>query len=212
MKPAPLLAVVTADQVASRRDRDRVPAALAALDGIDGVLLGFERTVGDEVQALVAAAEPVVAAVAALTRLGGWRIGIGIGVAEAPLPASTREARGSAYVAARDAVARARRAPTDLALVVAPEIVGADPYRETVGRHAESALVLWRWLLQHRSEEGWSVVDLVASGVSGRDAAARLGISPSAVSQRLARAGRLEGDRGAALATDLLSAAMGLEP
>lgn len=211
MKDASLIAVVTVDQVGSRRSPDRVPAALDSLAHLsDRMLLGFERTVGDELQAASLRPDAVVDAVGRLTRLGGWRIGIGLGTIELPLPESTREARGTAYVAARQAVTNARRAPTQLALVAAPEIVRAERYRADDGRRAESALVLWRWLLQRRTEEGWAVLELVESGLTGKDAAERLGITPSAVSQRLAHAGRAEGLLGAALANDLLARAMGV--
>ena len=196
--------MLTADQVDSRASHDRVPEALAALATPGDVLLGFERTVGDEIQALTADPATLVAAVITLTRLGGWRIGIGLGAVETPLPSSTREARGSAYIAAREAITRARKQPTDLALTLAAT-VGTDHYRETAGRDAETALMLLRSLLARRTQEGWELMDLLDADPSSRHAAAALGISPSAVSQRLARAARQEGARGAELATHLLA-------
>ena len=48
---------------------------------------------------------------------------------------------------------------------------------------------------------------MAGSGLSGREMAARLDISPSAVRQRLARAGAHEGRRGAVLAALLLAEA-----
>ncbi len=196
--------MLTADQVDSRASHDRVPEALSALATPGDVLLGFERTVGDEIQALTADPATLVAAVITLTRLGGWRIGIGLGAVETPLPSSTREARGSAYIAAREAITRARKQPTDLALTLAAT-VGTDHYRETAGRDAETALMLLRSLLARRTQEGWELMDLLDADPSSRHAAAALGISPSAVSQRLARAARQEGARGAELATHLLA-------
>lgn len=213
MKPSSFMAVVTADQVSSRRQHDRVPVALDVLAALaPRLVLPFERTVGDEIQGLIADPAAVVEAVTVLTRSGGWRIGVGLGTVEHPLPSSTREARGSAYLAAREAITAARRSPTALAVVAASDIVGADPYREDLGRHAESALVLLRWLLQRRTKEGWAVIDLVESGLTGQDAAARLGITPSAVSQRLNRAARTEAARGVELATALLGQALGVRP
>ena len=47
-------------------------------------------------------------------------------------------------------------------------------------------------------------MDLLDQGLTGAQAAERLGVSPSAVSQRLSRAYRTEGLRGAGLATRLL--------
>src|SRR5688500_19628182 len=106
--------VLTADQKRSTRHGDRVPEALAALadlavagstgaarenDG-SGVALPFERTVGDEIQGLLSTPAAAVRAVTALVRLGGWRMGLGIGAVDTPLPDSTRAASGPAFVAA----------------------------------------------------------------------------------------------------------------
>jgi hypothetical protein len=205
------LAVITADQRGSRRTDDRVPPALELLARtVKGhTVLGFERTVGDEIQALTDDPSAVVEAVLALTRLGGWRIGIGLGDVDRPIPASTREARGTAYLAAREAVERARNSPTDLAVVAypAPGVVGATPYAGQA-RRAETALILLRSVVARRTPEGWELMDLLDTDPSGKRAAATLGISPSAVSQRLARSAREETRRGAELAVDLLSAVM----
>lgn len=203
MQVAPLSFVVIADQVGSRGDTDRVPAALSALAGL-ATVLPFERTAGDEVQGLLEDPAAVVGAVAALTRLEGWRVGVGAGAVERPLPASTRAARGGAYLAARTAVQAARRSPTALALAV--EGVRGGGYGEDarVAEDAEAALWLWRSLLSRRSTEGWELMDLLDTGLTSAQAAERLGVSPSAVSQRLARSGRLEARRGAALCVRLL--------
>lgn len=206
-----LWAVVTADQRNSRRSTDRVPAALDALTAAvgDRMALPFERTAGDEVQALTGDPEAVVAAVLTLTRLSDWHIGIGVGAVELPLPGSTREARGSAYLAARTAVDEARTAPANLRLVAAGT-VGAGPYGETVAQRAEAALVMLRALVSRRTAEGWEIMDVLEEAGSGRRAAERLRISPSAVSQRAARAARAESLLGADLATSLLAEAMGV--
>jgi hypothetical protein len=205
MKANDFTFVLVADQVASRTEPDRVPAALTALAGVPAVL-PFERTAGDEVQGLLAEPAAVVTAVTRLTRLDGWRLGIGAGRVEQPLPRSTRAARGDAYLAARTAITAARKAPTGLALTI-PADVGASGYGElaAVARDAESALWLLRSLLARRSEEGWELVDLLDQGLSNTDAAARLGISPSAVSQRLGRAARQEALRGTELTVRLLA-------
>lgn len=196
---------IIADQVSSRSETDRVPAALAALADLP-VALPFERTAGDEVQGLATDPATVVAVVGRLTRLEGWRVGIGVGFVELPLPDSTRAARGSAYLAARAAVAAARRRPTGLALETRPD-VGGDRYGGMVdaATHAESALWLYRSLLHRRSEEGWELMDLLDRGLTNTGAATFLGISPSAVSQRLARAGRTEARRGESLCAHLLT-------
>ncbi len=202
---------IVADQVGSREGVDRVPAALTALSRLpgEGLALSFERTAGDEIQGLCREPWAVVQTVTVLTRLGGWRIGIGAGGVDTPLPRSTREARGAAYLAARDAIGAARSAPTELALALAgPEgTVTAGRYGDPIPElsDAETALWLVRGVLERRSTEGWELVDLLDEGLTNAQAAAALRISPSAVSQRLSRAYRTEADRGARLAARLLA-------
>ena len=122
-------AVVTADQRNSRRAADRVPAALSTLDAVAGdrLALPFERTAGDEIQGLAATGAAVVASIVALTRLDGWRIGIGVGAVDRPLPTSTRAARGDAYLAARTAISSARRNPVELPSQVVVTVWWAKP-------------------------------------------------------------------------------------
>ena len=197
---------LVADQMSSRSGTDRVPAALTALAGLPA-RLPFERTAGDELQGLTDDPAVLVTAVTRLTRLGGWRVGIGAGGVEQPLPDSTRAARGEAYLAARTAIAAARRLPTGLALVAGPGAVAAeDRYGglTEATQDAEAALWLFRSLLERRSKEGWELMDLLDRGLSNAEAAAHLGISPSAVSQRLNRAARREELRGEVLCVRLL--------
>lgn len=205
MKPDSFTFAVIADQISSREATDAVPKALASLADLE-VELPFERTAGDEIQALIAHPQTVVECITTLTRLADWRIGIGVGTVQQPLPSSTRAARGPAYFAARDAVAAARRQPTDFALRL-PDTVSGPGYRELddLAQDAETAIWLWRGLLGRRSQEGWELMDLLDAGLSNAEAARKLNITPSAVSQRLAVAARDEGHRGAALATRLLT-------
>ncbi|MEL4359354.1 transposase [Luteococcus sp. H154] len=202
---------LTVDQQGSRSAPDRVPDALTALTAVlaGRVLLSPERTAGDEVQLLTDDPAAVVAAVACLTRQAGWWIGIGCGAVEAPLPSSTREARGPAYHAARAAVERAHTTRSGLALELAdPETVTGAPYAVSDGqaaRQAETALWLFQDILARRSEEGWQMVDLLEQGLGVGEAAARLGISASAASQRHQRAGHELGQRAAELCVGLLA-------
>ncbi len=201
--------VVTADQIASRRSPDRVPQALHALAQVrPAPVAGFERTVGDEVQGVADKPEAVLESLFTLVRDGRWRAGVGVGPVEQPLPASPREGRGPAFVAARAAV-EASRSPAAGGVAVRVEQQPAD--RVTPGsRHAalaEGALLLWAQILRARSAQGWQVCDLLAEGHSQRAAAELLGISPSAVSQRVRRAGWVEQQRAAELAAYHLQAA-----
>ena len=204
MKSNTFMFVVVADQVHSRRGADEVPAALHALADLP-LLLPFERTAGDEIQALCGEPDVIPQVVARLTRLGGWRIGVGGGEVEVPLPDSTRAARGTAYLAARDAIAAARHSPAQLAFAL-PRDVSGEQYRDELeaAEDAETSLWLLRSVLARRSREGWELMELLEGGLSNARAAAELGISASAVSQRLARTGRVEADRGELLATRLL--------
>lgn len=199
MKPNAFTFAVVADQINSRADDDLVPAALAHLEQVPTVL-PFERTAGDEIQGLLDSPDALVAAILTLTRISGWRVGVGVGPVDQPLPTSTRAARGPAYLAARAAITAARKQPTSFALRVA-ETVGGDRYGDSVaaGEAAETAAWLWRGVLTRRTPEGWELMDLLDRGYTKADAARELGISPSAVSQRLATAAREEGLRGAAL-------------
>ena len=201
MKSTSFRYVLLADQVDSRTESDRVPSALDALVDV-GMLLPYERTAGDEIQGLAATGSAAVASIVALTRLEGWRIGIGVGTVDEPLPTSTRAARGDAYLAARTAISAARRSPVELSLTPG-DSVRASGYGDYV-EDAETALWLLRGTLARRSAEGWELMDLLDAGLTNAQAAASLGISPSAVSQRLTRAARTEGVRGARLATRLL--------
>lgn len=203
---------LTMDQRASRRGDDRVPEALEHLNRTLGRALDlrFERTAGDEVQALTRYPGAVVRASVECARLGGWRMGIGLGRVELPLPTSTRAARGGAYLGARTAIDQARRTTAGLSLVAADargRTVTGPGYGDAI-RQAETALWLVHELAARRSPQGWEIVDMLDEGLSAAEAADELGISPSAVSQRLKLAHRIEVQRGAELCTRLLAEAL----
>jgi hypothetical protein len=205
MKPNAFTFAVIADQISSRTEDDLVPAALTQLQAIPAVL-AFERTAGDEIQGLLDSPAALVSAITALTRLSGWRVGVGLGVAEEPLPTSTRAARGPVYLAAREAITAARKQPTSFAVRVAETVSsGRYPELDAAAEAAETAVWLWRSVLTRRSAEGWELMDLLDLGHTNADAARALGISPSAVSQRLTAASREEGRRGAALCQRLFT-------
>jgi hypothetical protein len=189
--------VLTIDQVESRTGLDQVPAALAALRAVP-CLRPFERTVGDELQGLLDDPAALPAALEPLLRDGGWNIGIGIGPVETPLPDQARAGRGEAYLAAREAVTAAKSSPWRV------RIAGASP----ASRPLESAVWLWAALLARRTERGWQVSDLVDEGLTYDQAAARIGITQSAVSQRAAAAGIAEGRRARELVEFLARTAL----
>ena len=178
--------VVTVDQQGSRRGADLVPQLLAALPRVPGTVLPFERTVGDEVQAVLDDPSSVVDLALHLLRIGGWSIGIGAGPVDEPLPRSTREASGPAFIAAREAVeaAKGRGRPVPLAVRGSGEVAARD---------AEAVLTMLGSVVVRRSAAGWEAVDADRrarsstshDGAVQQAAAASLGISQQAVSQRL---------------------------
>jgi hypothetical protein len=175
--------VLTVDQQGSRRVGDRVDDVLVRLGrwqtARTGVLRPFERTVGDEVQAVLDDADAVVDAVLALLRWGGWSVGIGAGSVDEPLPETARAGSGPAFVLARSAVERAKTRTRPVPLAVE----GADP---TAAADAEAVLTLLGVLAERRTASGWEVIDAVAGGRTTQERVAeQLGITQQAVSQRL---------------------------
>ena len=80
--------VLTADQRGSRSSPDLVARASTAYAA--GAVLPFDRTAGDEMQALYTDPAAAIATVEALVREGVWNIGLGIGAVETPLPDHAR--------------------------------------------------------------------------------------------------------------------------
>lgn len=182
--------IMTVDQQDSRRVGDRVTELLAALRGDDsplaaseGVVLPFERTVGDEVQAVLTDPALVVALTLHLVRRGGWSVGVGAGAVDTPLPPTSREASGRAFIHAREAVEAAK----SRARTVPVAVRGDDP---TAAAESEAVLALLGAVVARRTAAGWAVVDRMAPAPGGEparqeDVAAALGISQQAVSERL---------------------------
>lgn len=173
-----MLAVMTIDQRGSRRDVDRVQDLLVELgrDLTEGLALPFERTAGDEVQGVLTDPGLVVELALRCARAAHWTVGIGIGAIRRPMPDSTREATGSAFEHARDAVNRAKGA------VEAVAVEGPEP---TSSGYAEAVLGTLATLARRRSPAGWQAVDLITRGRTQTEIAEVLGISKQAVSQRL---------------------------
>ncbi|WP_454083656.1 hypothetical protein [Georgenia sp. Marseille-Q6866] len=201
--------VMTADQKASRSRGDAVPGLLDAVaewrgrQPADPFVLPVERTVGDEVQGVLADPHAVVGLVLLLQRLGGWSVGVGAGPVVEPLAESAPASAGKAFILARSAVERARGRSASVPLAVDGVATGA-------AEEAEALLQLLAAVVRRRSEAGWEVVDLLAEGGTQRAAAERLGISAQAVSQRLDAALWQEEVRLHPLAARLLTAAEGV--
>ncbi|MRG61587.1 DNA-binding protein [Agromyces sp. CFH 90414] len=179
--------VITADQIGSRADVDRSAAMQADLQAEFGeaLLLPVDQTAGDEVQALTSDATTALDLVLHLARDGHWSIGLGVGGIRTPLPDAVRKASGPAFIAARDAVEAAKRADGRFALRVPEELGDRIAADARPAAHVEALLRLLLVLRARRSDAGWEVADLVADGRSQKDAAAALGVTDAAVSQRL---------------------------
>ena len=174
--------VLTVDQRGSTGRPDRVPEVLARLDEMlagRGVVVPFARTVGDEVQGVLDDPEAVVEVVLDLLRDGGWSLGLGVGPVDEPLPAVSREASGTAFVRAREAVEQAKsRAAT------APVAVRGEPAAraaEVAARRGRLAAGVGRGAARGGGGRGGRA----RGGGAGKDVARALGVSEQAVSQRL---------------------------
>ncbi|WIE56060.1 DNA-binding protein [Curtobacterium sp. MCBD17_003] len=181
--------VITADQIDSRHGADLVEAALAAIRAAVGprLLLPADRTAGDELQIATADAGAALDVVFRLARAGDWSIGCGIGDVQTPLPTATRAASGTAFYRAREAVERAKDRPDHVAVAV-------EPGRHRTADDVEPLVTQAIRLRARRSPEGWELADLLDQGMSQREAARHLGISPQAASKRAAAAGLREDD------------------
>ncbi len=175
--------VLTVDQIDSRHHADRVEAALASLARrhTGDLVAAPERTAGDEFQLATRKAGTALEIVLGLVRDGAWSVGLGVGEVETPLGPSVRALSGSAFVRAREAVTAAKKRPARFALV-------ADP----AGTAELDPLVrLVLFLRERRTPEGWELADVLEAEpeLTLTDAAARLGISAQAASQRAQTAG-----------------------
>jgi len=189
--------VLTVDQRGSRRDIDRVSDILTELHD-PRLLRPFDRTAGDEVQAVAESPAVVVDLVLELLRRERWSIGIGIGPVETPLPKQTRAGRGPAFEFARRAVERAKSSIGQIAV---------DGVEAAAAEDADAALTLLAVVVLRRSPQGHDAVALARTGATQAQIADELGISKQAVSQRLAAAAWRAEIAGCALAQRLLERA-----
>lgn len=171
--------VLTVDQRGSRRDIDRVADLLDELRDAP-LLRKFERTAGDEVQAVSDDSGTVIDLVLNLLDRDNWSIGIGIGPVETPLPAQTRAGRGPAFEHARTAVEKAKNVPGRIA---------ADGADTDSASDVDAALTMLATIVLRRTDQGVEAVALARAGRSQAEIADELGISKQAVSQRLLTAG-----------------------
>ena len=176
--------VMTIDQKGSSQADDGVPGLLDLLRQVPAAV-PFDRSVGDEAQGVLDSPKAVVDAALLCLRAGGWYVGIGVGGVDLPLPSSAREGRGSAFVAARAAVERAKKAG-DRAAVAVDGGVGSS--------EAEGVLMLIGLHVMKRTAAEWRVLDLLEPGKWGSQTAVarQLGITSQAVSKAVGRSAWVE--------------------
>lgn len=188
--------VLTLDQRGSRHGADRVPELLD-LVAKHPTVRAFQRTAGDEVQAVFDDARAATGAALDAAGTGQWNVGVGVGPVRLPLPAETRAGAGPAFEAARDAVERSKRTQARIALTAAPRLVqasgesGESAPEPRLGERAarlEAELALIALSLRRRSEEQWQACRLRERGWGQARIAAELGVSQQAVSARLGAA------------------------
>lgn len=186
--------VITADQIDSRvsedivaAERDRINTAYAS-----SLALPADRTAGDELQLLTHDAATALAVSLELTRPRQFHVGLGIGPVRTPLPEATREASGPAFFAARDAAERAKGSGIRLAIQRQREPQG----RSERAEDAEALTALLLIVRERRTAAGWELYDLIQTGLTQADAAAKLGISAAAASAR-AKAAQLRAEAAA---------------
>jgi hypothetical protein len=229
--------VMTIDQRGSSTDIDRVPEFLDGLRPFSSAR--FERSVGDEVQGVLDEPAAVVDVALHALRSGLWYVGIGVGPVNLPLTASPREGSGPAFVAARQAVDRAKAAAGHVPLAVVsggvrrglPASAGAPAGGGAGSRgaetrdagvracaNAEAVLRLIGRLVRERTEAQWRVVDALRAknerdpGRHGlqKQVARELGISEQSVSRAILRSGWQEEWAARPAAEMLLATAHGL--
>jgi|SRR5690625_1833255 len=146
--------VLTIDQVASRKDGDRVPFLLCELEEFNFVVPP-SRTLGDEIQGVTNSPEVVVNAVRQVLRDNNWHIGLGIGPVSPDEQKLTRsaEAVGPTFVLAREAVEVAKRKPGRSQVAVRSE---DETPRAT---EIEALFDLLAGVISQRSASHWRVID-----------------------------------------------------
>ncbi|PRA13884.1 hypothetical protein CQ010_04890 [Arthrobacter sp. MYb211] len=177
--------VLTIDQRRSRQGEDKVEALIEQANSTVSHIRPFQRTAGDEVQAVFDDAMEAIHLAVMMAASGDWSVGLGFGQVELPLPKETRAGRGPAFVFARDAVERAKNTNAHVAV--------EGPTEEATRLEAE--LQLTACIISKRRATAWEAGTLADQGLTQQQIAARLGITQQAVSSRLSAALWFEANR-----------------
>ncbi|MGA9114749.1 MAG: hypothetical protein WB802_13285 [Candidatus Dormiibacterota bacterium] len=193
-----MAAAILLDQRQSRGGYDLVEPWLRDMEDPSlAFLLPFERTAGDEMEALIDDAATLTEVVLRALRTSAWWIGVGIGSVEQPLPESVRQSQGSAFVLARQAIQEAKAQPGRIRVLAEGRDAG----------DLEAALLLMGVLFSRRHNPDSPVNRLRKSGLTIVQIADQLGITKQAVSQQL-RVARTEEQAGRRLVEHLAEAVL----
>jgi DNA-binding CsgD family transcriptional regulator len=209
---APIYLAIIGDVVRSRQAADRASlqarlmAALERLNADRGAAVAahFVLTVGDEFQGLLASPERLVEILATLRSAAHpeeLRFGLGIGGLSTPLRADAIGMDGPCFHRARAAIELAEARGTTI------EVDRGSP-APAFGLYA----ILYAALRSGWTERQRQVLDLALAGNVGKAIAARLEITPSAVSQHLAAANHDAVAAATALWLDQIAASMEAAP
>ncbi|MEZ2121299.1 MULTISPECIES: MarR family transcriptional regulator [unclassified Corynebacterium] len=168
------------------RRADLVRRSAEALSTLDGVG-EFEMLGVEDICAVIDSAEAVTDTTMALLSAGDWAIGIGICPGAGWPVAEVREL-------ATTAIGRHCRS----GIVKVRSWTGSDM------NDLSTVFILLAHVLAKRTTEGREATQLMRGGMNQNEAAAKLGISKQAMSQRLAAAGWSAETAGWKLAVDLL--------
>lgn len=169
--------VLTIDQARSRERADAVPGLLAALADLE-TIAPFERTVGDEIQGVVPDAATALTCMRRALASAQWHIGLGLGDGELRQE-DTRSGTGPAFLAARTAVEASKSARVSLAV----RSGRGEGEALQAAADAQALLRLLGAVVVSRTAAQRTVVELLETGMSGKQAATHLGVSQQAVSR-----------------------------
>jgi len=154
--------------------------------------LPFTRTIGDEMQSVIRDSAALGRIAREIVASGSWWMGIGIGEAEQPLPKDPREARGSAFWAAREAIGKAKAKRKSRPIAVVQQ--GAfSPGTESLGIRLDECLGALAFIVSRRTGTQKKVADAYyASGGRFDAVVEKFGLTPQGARQRLNAAGAEE--------------------
>lgn len=174
------------------RRADYVARSMAALSRVPEVR-PFERVGTEDIRAEVNTPAALCNVALALLSDAAWALGIAVTDADHSARGEATDALGAAT---RPGVVRARVIP--------------DPTGQA-GENIAAAFLLLGQVLAKRSLEGRQATALMRAGMTQNEAAAELGITKQAMSQRLFAAGWAAENAGCQLAENLITASWSLE-